>query len=462
MRQSARTTKLLLDLSDRRQGGANREKRRYLEETVTVLDAARRFYLAFFLAHPELLMERVEVLAKKTGEVTLALVSADKLLTWAEFQTVATNAHPDPRPEWNFSQAFPDFPTRYRRSVIKDCLGKARGYLTTLATWRRSGKRNGKPGVPTAANHPTLYAGTYSLELETLDLRKSFLRLKVYTGSEWIWVHYPTRYNRYFERRRSEEGWETASPKLILGKHAAAMHVVQSKTITAKKVVESKRDPDLVTVAVDLNVKYLAVITARQHGVIIETRFVSDQGLDQHRYHHLKQVGKKQWQTGKSVKGEHSNQQIWTHVRRQNLDTAHKAARAIAEVCAKYPGCVLVFERLRKIKTSRGSKSRRTNRKQANQLKGKINELAKAKAYAIGVVSVEVNPHGTSQYCARCGGKGVRFTYQAGQRIIGRGGKLFFCPACHYECHADFNASCNVHHSFFREFHWQPRLKRSG
>src|SRR5258708_10921148 len=117
MGQSARTTKLLLDLSDRGQGGANREKRRYLEETVTVLDAARRFYLAFFLAHSEILMERVEVIAKKTGEVTLALVSADKLLTWAEFQTVETSAHPDPRPAWNFSQAFPDFPTRYRRSV---------------------------------------------------------------------------------------------------------------------------------------------------------------------------------------------------------------------------------------------------------------------------------------------------------------------------------------------------------
>jgi hypothetical protein len=57
MGQTARTTKLLLDLSDRDHGGANREKRRYLEETVKVLDAARRFYLDFFLAHPEKLRE---------------------------------------------------------------------------------------------------------------------------------------------------------------------------------------------------------------------------------------------------------------------------------------------------------------------------------------------------------------------------------------------------------------------
>src|SRR5258708_27220719 len=117
MGQTARTTRLLLNLSEREQGGANREKRQYLDATVALLDAARRFYLAFFLAHPEKLSERVKVISKKTGEVTEALLSADKLLSWAECQTVETDAHPDPLPAWNFSQAFPDFPNRYRRSV---------------------------------------------------------------------------------------------------------------------------------------------------------------------------------------------------------------------------------------------------------------------------------------------------------------------------------------------------------
>jgi hypothetical protein len=45
--------------------------------------------------------------------------------------------------------------------------------------------------------------------------------------------------------------------------------------------MESKRDPDLVTVAVDLNVKNLAVITVRLRESIIETVFVTDHGLDQ-------------------------------------------------------------------------------------------------------------------------------------------------------------------------------------
>jgi hypothetical protein len=460
MGQTARTTKLLLDLSPRDQGGTNTGKRAYLEETVTLLNSARRFYLDFFLAHPDKLREQVEVQSSQTGVVTTQLISADKLLTWAESHTVATETHPEPLPAWNFSHRFPDFPSRYRRSVIKDCIGKARGYLTTLEHWEGSGKQKGKPGRPTAANHPTLYAGTFTLELERLDLRQSFVQLKVYTGTEWVWAKYPTRSNRFFERRRSEEGWEQESPQLVLKPESAAIQFLQTRTITARKVVERKRDPDLVTVAVDLNVKQLAVITVRQHGQVIRTRFVSDHGLDQHRYRHLKRIAKKQWQSGKPVKGERSNRQLWAHIRRQNLDTAHKTARAIARVCAHYPGCVLLFERLRTIKARGGSKSRRRNRKQANQLRGQINQLAREKAYAQGVVSVEVNPHGTSQYCARCGGRGVRFTSQAGQRVPGKGGKLFFCSTCRYECHADFNASVNVHHSFFREFHWQPRQKK--
>src|SRR5215472_9841900 len=53
--------------------------------------------------------------------------------------------------------------------------------------------------------------------------------------------------------------------------------------------------------------------------------------------------------------------------------------------------------------------------------------------------------------------KGERFSYRGGKRIVEQWGKLFGCPVCHYEANADFNASVNVHHSFYREWHWQLR-----
>ena len=115
------------------------------------------------------------------------------------------------------------------------------------------------------------------------------------------------------------------------------------------------------------------------------------------------------------------NVQLWQHIRRMNKDVAHKTARAIANVCARYPSCLLLFERLRKIKSRGGSKSRRLNRTQANQLRGHINRLSREKAFAQGMVTVEVNPHGTSQYCSRCGAQGQRFSFCGNQRLKARG-----------------------------------------
>ena len=40
---------------------------------------------------------------------------------------------------------------------------------------------------------------------------------------------------------------------------------------------------------------------------------------------------------------------------RLNEDAAHQVARRIACVCARYPGCILLFERLRTIKTGQAS-----------------------------------------------------------------------------------------------------------
>ncbi len=439
MGQATRTTKLLLDLGKRTAGGANSDKRAALDATIELLDQARAFYIDFFLAHAEKLAERVSYYSEKHLEMRERAPSAHELLTWAEAHTVATKEHPDPWEGWNFTEAFPDLPFVYRRSVIKDAIGKVRSYLSNRLNWERSGRKKGKPGLPGATDHPTLYQGTWSLHLEEASVKSRFVRLKMYDGKAWTWINYPVRCSRYFQQHAGDEAWELKSPVLVLRAHTAELHFPQTKEVQARKVKDSKLDPDLVTVAVDLNVKNLAVITVRQHGKIIETVFVTDQGLDQQRYRHLKRSAKKQWLSGKPVKGEHSNQQLWQHVRRMNEDAAHQVARRIATVCARFPGSVLLFERLRKIKAKGESRSRRMNRKQANQLRGKINQRAREKVFAQGSCTVEVNPHGTSQYCSQCGAKGERFSYRKGSRVKEKWGKLFWCPQCRYEVNADWN-----------------------
>jgi hypothetical protein len=119
-----------------------------------------------------------------------------------------------------------------------------------------------------------LYERTFFLELDALDQRHSFVRLKVYTAEGWTWINYPVKYSRYFEQRRTEAKWELQSPKLMLRPQSAELHFPAIKAVKAQKV------------------------------------FVTDQGLDQQRYRHLKRISHKQWLSGKPVKGEHSSRQL--------------------------------------------------------------------------------------------------------------------------------------------------------
>ena len=178
------------------------------------------------------------------------------------------------------------------------------------------------------------------------------MRLKVYTGSHWHWCHYPIKNSHYFQQRLTDPEWEKQSPKLVVRKSSAELHFSQIKEVKAKKIVESKADPDLVTVGVDLHVKMLAVTRSPsgKEERFGKTVFARDQGLDQcaippsqtdcQEAMALRQAGERGAQ----------QPQLWRHVRRMNEDVAHNVARRIANVCAKYPGCgAPVFERLRKI-----------------------------------------------------------------------------------------------------------------
>lgn len=243
MGQATRTTTLPIDLGTRKTGGANTGKRANLDATVQILNEARDFYLGFFLAHAEKLAERVSYYSETHQAMQERAISANELLTWAEFHTVATKEHPHPWPTWNFSERFPDMPFAYRRSVIKDAIGKVRAYLSNLSHWHKTGKKKGKPGLPGASNHHILYEGTIELTVEEADQHERFVRLKVYTGACWRWVNYPVLESRYFKQRCTEADWEQQSPKLVLRKKTAELHFSQAKEIKAKKVKESKADP---------------------------------------------------------------------------------------------------------------------------------------------------------------------------------------------------------------------------
>jgi hypothetical protein len=220
----------------------------------------------------------VSYYSEKHQEMREGLIPANELRSWMEECTVSTNEHPHPFPDWDFKARFPGMPTHARRAAMKEAIGKARAYLTALATWQKSGKKKGKPGYPGAADRPTFYQGAFHLKLAEAKIHDRFVRLKVYNGSRWVWMNYPVRCSRHFQQRWDERGWKQQSPTLVLrGKHAA-LHFPQTKEVKAVRVVERKLDPRLVTVGADLNVKNLAVVTVRQDESILEVVFLTDHG----------------------------------------------------------------------------------------------------------------------------------------------------------------------------------------
>src|SRR5260221_13086509 len=144
MGQASRTTKLLLDLGNRTQGGANTEKRAALDATREVLNQARAFYIDFFLAHADKLAEKVTYYSEAHLEMRERLISAHELLTWVEACTVETREHPHPWTGWNFTQRFPGMPFAYRRSLIKDAIGKVRANLSNWAKLEKGRKKKGE------------------------------------------------------------------------------------------------------------------------------------------------------------------------------------------------------------------------------------------------------------------------------------------------------------------------------
>jgi hypothetical protein len=159
--KAARSTILQLDLSARAGGGANTRKRAALVETSAILTQARTFFLDFLLAHHEKLTEKVSYYSEKHQEMREGLISANELRSWLEECTVSTTEHPHPFEGWDFRARFPGMPTDARRAAMKEAIGKARAYLTALATWQKSGKKQGRPGFPGTADHPADLTGSF-------------------------------------------------------------------------------------------------------------------------------------------------------------------------------------------------------------------------------------------------------------------------------------------------------------
>jgi IS605 OrfB family transposase len=433
----------------------NKGKEEALNHTVEILNEVLATYIDLTLQNSKILFLKKECASKKTGEIYTRKLTKQEILSEIEKISFTSKTHPNPIID--IKTLYPSLDTSFRRSCINTSTGMCKSYLTNRENWKGRSKKNkskNPPSPPSPLNLPTFYKGTYEIEL--LDIQNQFVRLKVYSQGEWVFKNYPISIGRKQLKLLMSGEWDILSPTLVPKKRGTKtewyLHIPLEKKVSVLPIDKQKKEnPNLTTLSIDMGIKHLAVITVRKGGKIVNVLFFRCEQIEAHRLRHLKKIFSKQKKSGKAVKGERSNKQLWKHIGQMNDAHAHLVSIKIVEIAKEYGVDVIIIEHLRKFRLRKGEKkSKKFNRKFTYWLKGKLEFNLRYKALEHGILVKSVNPAFTSQICNKCGGFGERFSNKS----------LFRCFYCGYVANADFNASVNLHKVFWDTFPLPKRKKK--
>ncbi|MCL1471362.1 hypothetical protein [Argonema antarcticum] len=147
--------------------------------------------------------------------------SCDNLVPAVEKLVHKTTKNPDPKyPQIN--RAFHKFPSYLRRAAISFASGQVSSYMTRYWDWQSGQSRNRRDAKPPILNsdagcYPALYKGQ-CFKLHGFEQ----VELKVFTGSDWIWITVPIRQLR--ERHKVPTN-QIKSPSLIVNDKSSHLSV---------------------------------------------------------------------------------------------------------------------------------------------------------------------------------------------------------------------------------------------
>jgi transposase len=147
---------------------------------------------------------------------------------------------------------------------------------------------------------------------------------------------------------------------------SATLYAGMWKEKIAKQVTTN---PDTRICAVDLNLDtHLAVCTIQTaEGTILATKFIAGgQEINGFRKKLLGRIARHRSQTGLIAQGEQDNKALWEKIRNADENLSHQVSARIVQFAKKHGATILVFEHLGKLRTEKGTYSRRGNSKRAS------------------------------------------------------------------------------------------------
>jgi hypothetical protein len=238
--------------------------------------------------------------------------------------------------------SFRKFPSYLRRAAIADAIGIVSSFNTRYQEWQ-SGKRahrQVKPPKLTAMcnTYPALYKGQqvrYGLNYSSVDL-------KVWSGSDWVWLD-SIKVKRHGLNRHLIEGNEIQSPALVVNKNTCQL----SMPVKVEKVVMV--DSDFVC-SIDLGINNAATASiVGKDGTVKARKFINPARDIDRRNQRRMMITKKSKQTSSITKQKQPLgfcQGLYRKSANINLEISRKVMRGIVEFAKTHNVKVIVFENL--------------------------------------------------------------------------------------------------------------------
>jgi IS605 OrfB family transposase len=368
---------------------------------------------------------------------TLSGLSAKDRVNTLEKLLHKTVDNPNPKYGWYFQRAisshpsFRKFPSYLRRAAIQDALGIVSSFVTRWQLWHRGERkhRSDKPPRLTAMcnSYPALYKGQqirYNTNFASVDL-------KVWSGSDWVWVN-NIPCDNHGKSRHLRGGNKIMSPSLIANKRG--VHLSMPVEIGRKDLPVSG-----FVCAVDLGINTTATCSiVGQDGTVKARRFISPARDIDRRDQRKQRIATKSKQTrrvtGLDPVPKGFCKGLYRKSKHINDHVAQTVSRQVIEFAIGNGSSVVVFEDLSNWKAKGGKHGSLQKQRFHQWCKDRIVELTTQKFTELGGKVAKINAKYTSAYAFDGSGQIKRSNKKYSQAVF-KNGKQY---------NADLSASYNI------------------
>lgn len=372
--------------------------RDWLEETQILYNKVIFFYYKLFLD-----------LVKQDEEIRC--LNSQQIMRRLELLTIAGR---DKQPVSN-PLPWEKFPLYLRRAAINGAVTAAKSFLSRNREMKE--EQNGSQPVKSLDIEEdkifhcavTFYKGAYR------ELKENSVELKVWTGTEWTWLHCRLSGNSF------PDYGEVLSPCLILGKKMEYLNVpVKEIVIDGRKAKERvQQQAKVCSIQFTNEDTLVSAVILNAEGEQLNVRFFRGGAEYVHRCRQVlqrisdseKKMGIGTEKTGLSgtEKSEANkkeiqqpfNQKYWMKLKHLSEYYAHNCSRQLVEYCIEQGVGILILPKYSKqytkyVMLSAGNWS-------PVHLSNRIRNQLFYKAWKAGIVTVEVNACGCGRVCSVCG-----------------------------------------------------------